>query len=94
MPREKGKHDPPPPPPPPSPWIFRGGLLLLVGFTILAMSDLAFAGLAVDQINLSPDVANQRYLAISGVFATGEVLIGLGFFLALFGFSRRRPGQA
>lgn len=57
------------------------------------MCDLAFASLAVDP-NLLPDAANARYLAISAVFAAGEVLIGLGFFLALFGFSRRPAAQA
>jgi len=90
MAKDKAKADPPAPP---SPWIFRGGFFLLIGFAVLAMCDLAFANLAVDP-NLLPDAANARYLAISAVFAAGEVLIGLGFFLALFGFSRRPAAQA
>jgi hypothetical protein len=88
--KEKTRPDPPVPR---SPWVFRGGVCLLLGFTILAMSDVAFASLAVD-MTVPADTANQRYLAIAGVYAAGEVLIGLGFFLALFGFSRRPSPQA
>lgn len=70
-----------------------GALLVLVGFVTLALSDYAFASLAVDA-SLPAAVTNQRYLTISIVYAIGEVLIGVGFFLALYGFARQVARQA
>lgn len=74
-------------------WVLFGAVLVLLGFVALAVSDYAFARLAIDSY-LPIEVANERYLTIAAAYSTGEALIGIGFFLALFGFARQIAAQA
>lgn len=73
-------------------WVLLGAALVLIGFTTLAVSDYAFASLIVE--DPPAEIANPRYLGIAAAYSAGEALIGVGFFLALFGFARQIGAQA